>query len=231
MAVRGVLFDLFGTLVDYDPSRSQQGYPETFQLAKSLGTEFEYPAFLQCLDKVFADLDRWSLQHEEEFSMLQFADLLLAALGVASEQNTAESRRELCERYIREWMSAVEPIHGVTALLSRAAKQFKIGLITNTHYEPMIDQLIETHRLEGFSVVTASVSHGRPKPHPDIFLDTLNVLEIKPEKAVYVGDSYRNDYLGATAVGMQCYLVGRHARVPREYQIPTVLDLPLHLIR
>ena len=37
--------------------------------------------------------------------------------------------------------------------------------------------------------------------------------------------------LGATGVGMPCYLIGKHARVPRENQIPTVMDLPLHLLK
>jgi putative hydrolase of the HAD superfamily len=77
--------------------------------------------------------------------------------------------------------------------------------------------------------VITSIEHGRTKPHPDIFLDTLAQLGLSAEEAVYVGDSFDADYRGATGAGMECYLIGRHARVPLQRQITSVFDLPSRL--
>jgi HAD superfamily hydrolase (TIGR01549 family) len=230
MSVRCVLFDLFGTLVHYDPGRVTQAYPETYQVLAELGCELSSAAALDVIDRTFVEMDAWSKQQQREYSMLDFSEKLFATL-LSGTGHSQTDYFKFIDAYIREWSRPVSPVHGVQALLSRASKQFTLGLITNTHYASMVSRIVQEHQLHGFQVITTSVQHGRPKPHPDIFLDTLQQLDCSPQQAVYVGDNYAADYLGATGVGMQCYLLGKHARVPRDYQIPTVIDLPLHLIR
>ena len=228
MAVRCVLFDLFGTLVQYDASRINQAYPTTFSFIRQLGVTLEYEQFLTETDRVFAQLDAWSLDHEQEFSMHEFAHRLLLGLGVDADEPVLDQFAEL---YTTEWAAGVTPVKGVQAFLSSCSKKFTTGLITNTHHEPMVMKLLAAQALKPFEIITTSVSHGRPKPHADIFLDTLASLDIAPAEAIYVGDTYRADFLGATEAGLSCYLIGQHARVPREFQLPTVLDLPMHLLR
>lgn len=230
MSVRCVLFDLFGTLVHYDPGRVSQAFPETYQVITELGCDLAYEASLEVIDRTFVDMDAWSKQQQREYSMLDYSEKLFASLLPDADHSQTDYFKFI-EAYIREWSQPVVAVHGVQALLSRASKQFTLGLITNTHHAPMVSRLLHEQQLQGFQVVTTSVQHGRPKPHRDIFLDTLQQLDCSPQQAVYVGDNYAADYLGATGVGMQCYLLGKHARVPRDYQIPTVIDLPLHLIR
>lgn len=226
--MRCVLFDLFGTLVQYDASRINQSYPSTYDFIGQLGIALDYDEFLIETDRVFAELDAWSLNHEQEFSMHEYAHRFLVGRGVDADEQALDRFAEL---YTTEWAAGVTPVKGVQAFLSSCSKKFTTGLITNTHHEPMVMNLLKTNALKPFEIVTTSVSHGRPKPHPDIFLDTLACLDVAPEEAVYVGDTYRADFLGATEAGLTCYLIGQHARVPKEFQLPTVLDLPMHLLR
>lgn len=234
MTVRCVLFDLFGTLVHYDAGRVSQSYPDTFQFLQSLQSlsgqndTLSYESFLADIDRIFAELDARSEAHQQEFSMQDFAKRLLDERGVEVDSGMLDQFSEL---YTKEWSAGVVAVHGVHKFLSSCAKKFTTGVITNTHHEPMVMNLLQTKSLKPFEIVTTSVTHGRPKPHRDIFLDTLSTLGIAPEEAVYVGDTYRADYVGATSAGLTCYLIGQHARVPREFQIPTVLDLPMHLLR
>lgn len=233
MAIRCILFDLFGTLVQYDAGRVGQDFSQTYELVQSAGASLTYEALLSSIDQVFSELDDWSASHGREYSMQTVASELFNTLEVSAEPHLQEQslQNQFAETYTLEWSKAVVPVHGVQALLQRCARQFTTGVITNTHYEPMVLRLISEHRFSGLSTVTTSVSHCSPKPQPDIFLDTLKTLGMKPSECVYVGDNCTADYLGATAVGMQCYLIGKHARVPRENQIPTVMDLPLHLLK
>lgn len=228
MPIRGLLFDLFGTLVEYDAGRVTQNYDQTYQWVRSLGADVEYDQFLSLTDQVFAELDRWSEQHEKEFSMLRFADELFARLGLKGDPNQL---KQFADSYTKDWSAPVVPVFGVHSFLSRCNKQFVTGVVTNTHYEPMINEVLERSGLAGFESVTTSVGHGRPKPHKEIFEHALDTLGLKPDECVFVGDNYRADYLGASQAGMQCYLVGQHARVPREYQLPSVIDLALHLLK
>ena len=94
----------------------------------------------------------------------------------------------------------------------------------------MVDYLIDAMELtELFEVVMTSAQHGRRKPHPDIFADTLDIMSLAPDNAIYVGDNYSDDYVGSGNAGLSCLLVGRHARVPVDRQLRTIFDLPIDL--
>lgn len=80
--------------------------------------------------------------------------------------------------------------------------------MTNTHHAPLIWQHL--HRIgiaDAFQVVVTSIEYGRPKPHPGIFQVALDALGTAPNEAVYIGDSYKADYLGAMGVGMHALLI------------------------
>jgi len=47
------------------------------------------------------------------------------------------------------------------------------------------------------------------KPHPDVFKYALKKLNVKPEDAVFVGDSIDADYNGAENVRIKAILVRR----------------------
>lgn len=230
MAIRCVLFDLFGTLVQYDAEHVSQDFTRTHRFVRSIGIDVGYDELLTEVDWVFAHLDAWSIQSHLEFSMVRVAETLFERLPT-NQQVSQGHHQEFVELYIQEWAAPVLPVPGVAALLSRCRKRFKTGIITNTHYEPMVRDLLKRFKFTDFDVVMTSVDHGRPKPHANIFLATLDQLQLEPNECVYVGDTYRADYVGANQVGMPCYLIGHHARVPREYQIPSVIDLPLHLLK
>jgi putative hydrolase of the HAD superfamily len=58
------------------------------------------------------------------------------------------------------------------------------------------------------------------KPHPEIFLHTLQCDHLQPEQVVFVGDSYQQDIRGAQKVGMKTIWLnsrGKDRRQAREY--------------
>ena len=58
--------------------------------------------------------------------------------------------------------------------------------------------------------VVFSSEVGCDKPDPDIFLAALKKAQVKPEEAVYVGDQYDLDVVGARGVGMKAVLIDRN---------------------
>jgi putative hydrolase of the HAD superfamily len=60
---------------------------------------------------------------------------------------------------------------------------------------------------EHFDFVIDSTLVGMEKPDPRIFRMGLERLGVAPEEAVYVGDIYEIDVVGARAAGMAAVLV------------------------
>ena len=229
MNTKCILFDFFGTLVDYDASGLSQDYHKTYELWLSLGATFDYSEFLQLTADSFTRQIELAEESQREFSMLQVKKLM------ASELHLIVSDTQLTDigsTYNTEWSGSVEPIQGLKPFLMSLNRGFRLGIITNTHYEPMVERLLNRFGIyELFEIITTSVEHGFAKPHVSIFETTLSKLNLAAKECIYVGDSYLADYVGASNAGLRCYLIGKHARVPVDCQIATVKDLPVHLIR
>ena len=75
-----------------------------------------------------------------------------------------------------------------------------------------------------FEVVWASAYAGCNKPHPGIFHQALAQMNVPPERALYVGDSYWHDVVGARNAGLDVVLVDREGTAEAE-DYPVIGDL------
>ncbi|WP_420628607.1 HAD family hydrolase [Candidatus Leptofilum sp.] len=86
---------------------------------------------------------------------------------------------------------------------------YKIGLITNA-MQPMWMRDIELRAygiLEYLDARLTSGDVGFMKPHPFIYWRALELLEVQPEAAVFVGDRPANDIAGANEAGLTSVLM------------------------
>jgi putative hydrolase of the HAD superfamily len=58
-----------------------------------------------------------------------------------------------------------------------------------------------------FDVILDSAVVGVEKPDPAIFRAALTALEVAPEEALFVGDLYEVDVVGARAAGIEAVLL------------------------
>ena len=101
-----ILFDFFGTLVEYSASRTEQGYERSFRLLQEAGADFDYEQFLSLSSEVFAEFDAAAEQSHREFSMVELASAFLRrAVGVPSEALV----RDFVKVYISEWNKGPVP--------------------------------------------------------------------------------------------------------------------------
>jgi putative hydrolase of the HAD superfamily len=98
------------------------------------------------------------------------------------------------------------------------AAGLKLGVVSNS--DGRVDEALRAAALrEYFDVVIDSALMGVEKPDPRIFQAALDALGVAAHEALYVGDLYHVDVLGARAAGMDAVLLGntapgdcRHAR-------------------
>jgi phosphoglycolate phosphatase len=66
----------------------------------------------------------------------------------------------------------------------------KCGLAVATNRSNTIGKVLELNGLSGyFDIVVSSLDVERPKPHPESLLKILDFFSIRPDQALYVGDS------------------------------------------
>ncbi len=224
-----VLFDFFGTLVEYSPSRTEQGYEGSFKLLRDAGVRLGYEGFLKLWSEVSSEFDRAAESTSREFSMVELAE---AFLGRALGEVPPGLAMRLVESYLAEWNTGVRYPAQVRDLLVGLSQRFTLGVVTNTHHPRLVPDHLEKMRVADlFAVVVTSVEHGWRKPAPEIFHHTLEKLGTTASSAIYVGDNYEADYRGATGAGMSALLIDPLSRapVPDRDRISSVLELASRL--
>ncbi|MEA2675880.1 MAG: hypothetical protein QOJ81_21 [Chloroflexota bacterium] len=80
-----------------------------------------------------------------------------------------------------------------------------------------------------FEKLVISARVGFQKPNPGIFQHALDQMQVAPERAMHVGDSYRADVLGARRLGIAPALIARGphdpARLRDEHSDPDLVVL------
>jgi putative hydrolase of the HAD superfamily len=93
-------------------------------------------------------------------------------------------------------------------LLKAVSADFKLGLISNFTYAPVIHVCLRKLGInQFFSAILISEETGWRKPHPKIFEAALQRLNVTAKETVYVGDSPTEDIKGAKAAGMRTVFV------------------------
>ena len=208
-----LLLDFFGTLVDYDPSRTAQGYPRTHAALAELGIDLGYADFLMRWDDAAARFDVASDEDDHEFSMTDLGTAFLQAeLGRSPSPGDVDA---VITSYLGEWNQGVRPIDGVPALLRSLGADHRLAVVTNTHSPTLVPNHLEAMGVaDCFEAVITSVEVGWRKPHRAIYQATLDTLQVDAAECTFVGDTRLPDYTGPRSMGMRALLIDPNARAP-----------------
>ena len=110
---------------------------------------------------------------------------------------------EIAENFHRTSLAKAEANREI---LGRLARRFRLGIVSN-FYGNLARVCADTGIARHVPVVIDSAVVGFEKPDPRIFQAALDALEVKPEAAVFVGDSIPRDMQGARDLGMPHILV------------------------
>jgi putative hydrolase of the HAD superfamily len=216
--LQAVVFDLGGTVLHYhdpesnDPQRPFRrimmvGVKELAHQLITQGINIDAAAFVEALDHRIAESYRATMP---DLLGASVEDPLQLALADAGVQVTQEQWTLLRSYFYAAIDHIVMPRIGAKETLeSLKAVGFKIGLISNTYWAAdLYDRHLAKHGfIDLFVERVYSCDMPHCKPHPSIFLDTLVLLGIAPQDAVYVGDRPDLDVLGAQRAGMYGILI------------------------
>ena len=105
-------------------------------------------------------------------------------------------------------MDSLELRPYIKKLLSKVSTEYKLGLVSNFTYAPVIYAGVKKLGInQFFNAILVSEEVGWRKPSRKIFEETLKRLDATAEETVYVGDSPLEDIKGAKAVGMKTVFI------------------------
>jgi putative hydrolase of the HAD superfamily len=212
MNVTHVLFDFFGTLVEYSPSVTEQGYEGSYALLRRAGYGETFERFLEQWSVVFHRFERRAATTLREFSMLELVgEFLGEALGASEALLVAR----FAETYLAEWNRGVVYDGATAAWLRRLSADYRLGIISNTNDPRLVPEHLERMGVgELFGGVVTSIGCGTRKPSREIFEYALRKFGAEAGECLYVGDSYQADYRGAEAAGLRSYLLDPSGAAP-----------------
>jgi putative hydrolase of the HAD superfamily len=196
--LRAVLFDAGNTLVFLDYTR----------LAEEVGAVLDLPltgpGLVQHVSLATQAMERAGGNDQDRAAT--YLETLFLRAGVPSQR--LGELRDCLGRMHRErhlWSSVAE--RSAEALARLQAAGIRLGVVSNS--DGRVEQALEAAGLRGyFDVVIDSALIGVEKPDPRIFQAALERLGVEPDEALYVGDLYAVDVLGARAAGIDAILLG-----------------------
>lgn len=105
----------------------------------------------------------------------------------------------------RAWVTFSDVLPALKAL-----KERNIPMIVFSNFDERLVKILEELGIaKYFERIICSTQIGYAKPDPKAFLKVADLLKLKPQEILHVGDGYENDYLGALHAGMQAILLDR----------------------
>jgi putative hydrolase of the HAD superfamily len=221
---KAILFDAGNTLLYTSPPVAEI----YCSVAREYGCSASVEDVQEAARKVYKEFDAAFLQANSEYRHSDEEDRRRWALLIRSTFQQLGFDRcmdEITERLLETfrnpaiWRLFPEVMEVLRQLKSEG---YKLGIVSN--WSSALLNLCTALELEPhLDVILVSAVIGWEKPSPFIFQKALSLLQVAPEEAIHVGDSYYQDILGAQSIGIKAVLIDRQDASNHFY--PRIKDL------
>jgi len=202
--LRGVIFDLFGTLIVPDRFE-ERNVAALLAWAAARGL----PAGEDAAGLV-AEARAWMWRETYRTGRQYLSTEAVARAGeeLGWPSDAAFLQAAVDAFFALEVETAQAYPDALPALTALREQAVRLGLISNASDYGLIDGVVRRLGFAPFlDPVVSSAGFGRIKPDPTIYRFVLDAWGIRPEEAAMVGDSLDADIEGAQAVGLRAILV------------------------
>jgi FMN phosphatase YigB (HAD superfamily) len=210
-ALKAVTFDFWSTLVDGNitPERTAKRLARLHRALVGAGYAGTPDELRQAFERALARVTEGARESFEDVGPPGRWAVLAAELGIPEGLIPFEVVEHAYEDITLDPLPNPMP-HVNTALEAMRTQGYRLGVICNTGMAGgrVLREVLRRHGLLGFFDATVfSNEFGIAKPHPSIFVHTLEALGgIAPSEALHVGDLEELDVEGARRAGLHSAL-------------------------
>ncbi|SMC02544.1 putative hydrolase of the HAD superfamily [Sulfobacillus thermosulfidooxidans DSM 9293] len=199
---KAILFDLDNTLYDFTATWTQATYPLVQELIEAHHKE-EIP--VPELWGIFERINRVIFSHVDHGHLPGRLGRQLRWELLGAVLNIPIDPHEMNSRHLDAMMFCI-PFEETSLVIPTLAQSYPLGIVTNGP-EDLLNRRLTAIGLDSYFPAQCRISAERAgffKPHPEIFQKALTALGVAPQDALYIGDSWEYDVLGAYNAHIPC---------------------------
>jgi putative hydrolase of the HAD superfamily len=210
LKTKAVIFDYIGTLATPRRYTMDASIAKLHSALADVGFPTKKTPFVKAYNKA-----------HEKYRLVRFGELrevtnsvwvseTLCSLGFQVTEKNAAIKKAL-DVFFQDYIDSLELRPGAKKLLELVRQSCKTGLVSNFTYAPVVRESMRKLGIECcFDAVVVSQECGWRKPHQKIFQDALQLLGVKAEEAIFIGDNPTEDIGGAASAGLRTVFVQSH---------------------
>lgn len=205
--IKAVIFDFIGTLTNVKGYSLEASKMKLYNAIVDAGFNVSAENFLKAYSEAHEKYRVIRYQKLVEVTNAVWISEALNTLGFKT--NPEDSRiKTAVNVFFEDYLKSFELRPCVRPMLKQFSTRYKLGLVSNFTYAPVIYAALRKLGINRFfNAILVSEAVGWRKPHKKIFEEALRKLGTSVEETVYVGDSPQEDIKGAMAMGMKTVFV------------------------
>jgi putative hydrolase of the HAD superfamily len=223
--IKAVFFDLYQTLVHYQPSQEELEADALKNLGVNVTADALRRPILVANEYIYKQMASRPLSRrsrEETIALYtEYQRIVLKEAGITADEKIVLRLLGMMQQAKMDLVL----FDDVAAALDDLKKRgLKLGLISNIEQNmtATLDKLGLSPKLD---IVVTSQDAGFTKPQPEIFRYALKQAGVSPAEAVYIGDQYQVDVVGAKGAGMKGILIDRDNYYREPVDCPKIKSL------
>ncbi|XP_056423542.1 N-acylneuraminate-9-phosphatase isoform X2 [Hyla sarda] len=199
--IKAVFFDLDNTLIDTSGA-SKKAMEKVFKLLIDKSHFSEEEAGTICNNF------QTKLLHEDfDSSKMTIDDLRVSHFETSMQDIRSGDHRDLAKECYNLWktirLQLMTLPESTKNMLRELRKSASLVLLTNGNRQVQREKIEACGVSPYFDAVVVGGEHAEEKPAPSIFLHCCELVQVKPEDCVMVGDNLDTDILGGLNAGLK----------------------------
>ena len=223
--IRAVFFDLYFTLIRYDPPQEEleanalkecgiNASPDVFSKPIVIANKF--------MVREIARRPLSKRSREETIALCaEFQRIVLKEAGIEPEEKLVLAMLGKMHQFKTKLVLFDDVAPAMKDLKSRG---LILGLISNVDRD-LTATVTELGLPPWLDIVVTSLDAGFSKPQPEIFEEAMRRAGVQPSEAVYVGDQYQVDCVGAEGARLKGILLDRGGYSQEPTSCPRIRSL------
>jgi putative hydrolase of the HAD superfamily len=205
--IKAVIFDFIGTLTNVKGYSLEASKMKLYKAIVDAGFTVSAENFLNAYSEAH---EKYRIIRYQKLIEVTNAVWISEALNILGFKTSPEDTRikTAVNAFFENYLNSFELRPCVKPMLKHLSTRYKLGLVSNFTYTPVIYAALRKLDINCFfNIILVSEAVGWRKPHKKIFEEALRRLGTSVEETVYVGDSPQEDIQGAKAMGMKTVFV------------------------